>query len=277
LDYNRNYKMKILSWNVAGLRAMLKKENLQDLLKTEDFDIVCLQETKAEEHQVKLPDDILEKYPYRYWHSTQGTTQRKGLSGTTIWSKMKPLNRINPPEIDEEGRVTALEFENFIIVCVYTPNSQKLDSPRFQFRINRWDPEFRKYINDLKTQTQKTVIVTGDLNVAHLDIDIHNPKQNKNKAAGFFDAERVQMQEHIKSGFIDVFRHLYPDKTGAYTYWSQLNPKTRQNNKGWRLDYFLCGGNPHAPIEGNPRIILKDCGMLPEIYGSDHCPLYLDI
>ena len=280
--------MKILSWNVAGIRAMLKKENLQNLLKTQDFDIVCLQETKAEEEQVKLPEEITAKYPYRFWHSSQGTTQRKGLSGTTIWSRIKPINRINPPEIDEEGRITALEFDNFIVVCVYTPNSQNLESPRFQFRTKQWDPIFRNYINTLKNESNKTVIVTGDLNVAYLDIDIHDPKRNKNKSAGFLDLEREQFQEHLKSGFIDVFRHFYPNQLGAYTYWSQLNPKTRQNNKGWRIDYFLCGGNPQTPlkvdpikgdqidkIKGDPLATLKDCGMLPEIYGSDHCPLYL--
>jgi exodeoxyribonuclease III len=263
--------MKILSWNVAGLRAMLKKENLENLLKSEDFDIVCLQETKAEEKQVKLPEEIITKYPYRYWNSTQGTTQRKGLSGTTIWSKTEPINRIPGPEIDEEGRIVTLEFEKFILVCIYTPNSQKMESPRFEFRTEKWDPEFRNYINSLKSspinETNKSVIITGDFNVAHLDIDIHNPKVNKNKAAGFFDAERKQFQLHLESGLIDVYRHFNPDKAGAYTYWNQLNPKTRQNNKGWRIDYFLIGGNP--------KIILKECNMLPEIYGSDHCPIYL--
>jgi len=262
--------MKILSWNVAGLRAMLKKENLENLLKTDTYDIVCLQETKAEEKQVKLSDEIKEKYPYRYWNSTQGTTQRKGLSGTTIWSRFKPLKQIPGPEIDEEGRIVALEFEKFIIVCVYTPNSQKLESPRFKFRTEQWDPEFRNYINSLENNTKKPVIITGDLNVAHLDIDIHNPKVNKNKAPGFFDAEREQFKLHLNSGFIDIYRHLNPDKTDSYTYWNQLNPKTRQNNKGWRIDYFLIRGNPL-----DPKIILKDCGMLSEIYGSDHCPIYL--
>lgn len=262
--------MKILSWNVAGLRAMLKKENLQELLKTENFDIVCLQETKAEECQVNLPLEIREKYPYQYWNSTKGTTQRKGLSGTAIWCKFKPLKRIPGPKIDEEGRIVSLEFEKFILVCVYTPNSQNLESPRFKFRIEQWDPEFRNYVNSIEKKFNKTVIIAGDLNVAHLDIDIHNPKSNKNKAAGFFDDEREQFQEHINSGFIDVFRHFYPDKTGAYTYWNQLNPKTRQNNKGWRIDYFLVKEDPvHSKIKVN------NCNMLPEIYGSDHCPLYL--
>lgn len=266
--------MQILSWNVAGIRAMLKKENLQNLLKKQDFDIVCLQETKAEEHQVKLTEEIKIKYPYRYWNSTQGTTQRKGLSGTTIWSKTKPINIINPPEMDEEGRVTTLEFDTFIVVCVYTPNSQSLESPRFKFRIEEWDPKFRKYINDLKTISQrpKSVIVTGDFNVAYLDIDIHDPKKNKNKTAGFLDDEREEFKKHLDSGFIDIFRYFYPKEIGAYTYWNQLNPKTRQNNKGWRIDYFLISGDIL-----NPPIMLKECRMLPEIHGSDHCPIYLEI
>ena len=274
--------MRILSWNVAGLRALLKKGNLQDLLKKENYDIVCLQETKAEEHQVNLPEEITEKYPYRYWHSTQGTTQRKGLSGTTIWSKIKPKYRINPPEIDEEGRITTLEFDNFIIVCVYTPNSQSLNSPRFEFRTKEWDQVFRNYINALKKIT--LTIIAGDLNVAHRDMDIHDPKKNRNKSAGFLDNERLQFQEHLNAGFIDVFRHLHPDQTDAYTYWSQLNPKTRQNNKGWRIDYFLSGGNPKTPDmlkecgvgeTLKPPDILKECNMLPDVYGSDHCPIYL--
>ena len=261
--------MRILSWNVAGLRALLKKGNLQELLKKENYDIVCLQETKAEESQVILPEEIASEYPYRFWHSTQGTTQRKGLSGTTIWSKIKPDYRINPPDIDQEGRITALQFENFIIVCVYTPNSQSLDSPRFKFRTQEWDLVFRDYINALKKI--KPTIITGDLNVAHRDIDIHDPKKNKNKSAGFLDDEREQFQQHLDTGFVDVFRQFYPDKIGAYTYWSQLNPKTRQNNKGWRIDYFLSGGNPNPKHKNK----IKDCGILPEVCGSDHCPIYL--
>ena len=257
--------MKILSWNVAGLRAMLKKGNLQDLLSKEDFDIVCLQETKAEEQQVKLPSDIESKYPFRFWNSTLGTTQRKGLSGTTIWSKTRPINRINHPEIDEEGRITTLQFEDFIIVCVYTPNSQSIESPRFEFRTQKWDKEFRKYISALKEI--KPTIVTGDLNVALKDIDIYNPIRNKNKAAGFYDDERTEFQKHLDSGFIDVFRYLHPKQQGAFTYWNQLRPANRQNNVGWRIDYFLYGGYSN--------ISKLECEMLPDVYGSDHCPLYL--
>ena len=276
--------MHIVSWNVAGLRAMLKKGNLQELLETRDFDIVCLQETKAEEHQVKLPDEITTKYPYRFWNSTRGTTQRKGLSGTTIWSKNKPLKQIPPPEIDEEGRITTLEYDNFIICCVYTPNSQKIETPRFEFRTKKWDQEFRKYIIALKNI--KPTIVTGDFNVAHLDIDINNVKRNKNKAPGFYDDERTQFQEHLDSGFIDVFRHFHPTQEGAYTYWNQLRPANRENNVGWRIDYFLSGGEssrcaypqtPELTASGATASPIKDCGMLPDVYGSDHCPLYLEL
>ena len=138
----------ILSWNVAGIRACIKKGGL-DFLLVEDHDIVCFQETKAEEHQVKLSDELKAKYPHRYWHATQGITQRKGLSGTSIWSKSEPSRIIEPMEIDVEGRTIALEFTEFIIVTVYTPNSQKLDSERFKFRTEEWDVKFREYINEL--------------------------------------------------------------------------------------------------------------------------------
>ena len=261
--------MKVISWNVAGIRAMLKKGNLQELLAKNDYeyDIVCLQETKAEEQQVNLPKELDEIYPYRFWNSTLGTTQRKGFSGTTIWSKTKPVNRIAHPHIDEEGRITTLEFDKFIIVCVYTPNSQSLKSPRFEFRTKAWDQEFRNYIAELKIM--KPTIVTGDLNVAHSDIDICNAKQNKNKAAGFLDDERTEFQKHLDAGFIDVFRHLHPTQTGAYTYWNQIRPANRLNNVGWRIDYFLFGENPKTSLD------IQDSDILPDVYGSDHCPIYL--
>jgi len=262
--------MHILSWNVAGLRAMLKKGNLQELLSKYDYDIVCLQETKAEEQQVSLPPEILEKYPFRFWNSTLGTTQRKGLSGTTIWSKTRPINRINHPSIDEEGRITTLQYENFIIVCVYTPNSQSLESPRYEFRTQKWDNDFREYITSLKNI--KPTIIAGDLNVAHKSIDIYNPTRCRNKIPGFFDNERTEFQNHLDTGFIDIFRQLYPNKTHAFTYWNQIRPANRVNNIGWRIDYFLFGKNPQAngisPIE---------CKLLTDVYGSDHCPLSLEI
>jgi exodeoxyribonuclease III len=257
-------QMKIVSWNVAGVRAMLKKGYLDKLIAENDYDIICLQETKAEEVQVKLTPEIMEKYPYRFWQSTKGTTQLKGLSGTTIWSKTKPLFRINPPEIDEEGRITALEFGKFIIVCVYTPNSQGLDTPRYEFRIQAWHISFLGYIAALKQR--KTTIIVGDLNVAHNEIDIHKPEKHRD-CAGFLDLERKQFQEYLDVGYADAFRQLYPDAKAKYTYWNQLNPKTRQNNSGWRIDYCLVS---------DPNII-KDCNIMPEVCGSDHCPVYLEL
>ena len=247
---------RIVSWNVAGVRAMLKKGNLEELLIQNDYDIVLLQETKAEEKQVKMPEKLAYMYPYRYWHSTKGTTQRKGLSGTAIWSKIKPISRIDEPEIDEEGRILSLEFDEFIVVCVYTPNSQGL---------NTLHENFGNYITMLKNI--KPTIIAGDLNVAHRDIDIHNPKKHKNKYAGFFDLERDQMNDYLFRGFIDAFRDKYPTVEKKYTYWNQLNPKIRENNSGWRIDYFLT----------TSEIKIKDCNILQDIRGSDHCPIYLEI
>ena len=259
-----SHGVQIISWNVAGIRAMLRKGNLQGLLETTNYDIVCLQETKAEEKQVKLPLEITTKYPHRFWNSTKGTTQRKGFSGTTIWSKHEPLRQIDPPLSDEEGRITTLEFEKFIIVCVYTPNSQGLNTPRFEFRTQKWHIAFLEYIKVLKEI--KPTIVCGDLNVAHKEIDIHKPEKHRD-CAGFLDLERTQFQEYLDMGFIDGFRHLYPNMAKKYTYWNQLNPKVRQNNSGWRIDYFLL--SQISPI--------KECNMLTEILGSDHCPVYLEI
>ena len=250
---------QIISWNVAGIRAMLRKGNLQALLETTNFDIVCLQETKAEEKQVKLPLEITTKYPHRFWNSTKGTTQRKGFSGTTIWSRYEPVRQIDPPLSDEEGRITTLEFENFIIVCVYTPNSQGLNTPRFEFRTQKWHIAFLEYIKVLKEI--KPTIICGDLNVAHKEIDIHKPEKHRD-CAGFLDLERTQFQEYLDAEFLDGFRHLYPNASKKYTYWNQLNPKVRQNNSGWRIDYFLL----------NQISSIKECNMLTDILGSDHCP-----
>ena len=226
--------MKIVSWNVAGIRAMLKKGHLDKFIAENDFDIICLQETKAEEQQVTLSEGIMTKYPHRFWHSTKGTTQRKGLSGTAIWCKEKPISRINAPEIDEEGRITTVEFENFIVVCVYTPNSQGLDMPRYKFRTQVWHKTFLNYIKMLKER--KPTIICGDLNVAHNEIDIHNPERHHD-CAGFLDLERAQFQEYLTVGYVDTFRQLNPDAKEKYTYWNQINPKIRQNNSGWRIDY----------------------------------------
>jgi len=255
--------MKIISWNVAGLRAMIKKGFLLEMLNKQDPDVVCLQETKAEEQQVILPEEITSKYPYRFWESTKGTTQRKGLSGTTIWSKEKPIRQYNPPITDEEGRITTVEFEECIVMCVYTPNSQGLGTARLEFRSTVWHENFKKYISAL--QILKPTIICGDLNVAHNDIDIHNPKSHKT-CAGFLDIERKQIQEYLEIGYIDAFRYLNPDVPKQYTYWNILNPKIRENNSGWRIDYFLI----------SQEIKLKNCILLTDVYGSDHCPVYLE-
>lgn len=256
--------MKIVSWNVAGIRAMIKKGNLDTLIAENDFDIICLQETKAEEHQVKLSEGITTKYPYRFWNSTKGTTQRKGLSGTAIWCKEKPICRINGPDMDEEGRITTLEFEKFVIVCVYTPNSQGLNTERYDFRTDTWHKGFLKYITLLKQR--KTTIICGDLNVAHNEIDIHNPHKHHHYA-GFLDLEREQFQNYLDVGYVDTFRYLYPEAKEKYTYWNQINPKIRQNNSGWRIDYCLI----------SDQYIIKTASIMNEIYGSDHCPVYLEL
>lgn len=257
-------KMKIISWNVAGLRAMIKKGHLQKMLDTHDPDVVCLQETKAEEHQVTLPEEVSNKYPFRFWQSTHGTTQRKGLSGTTIWSKTKPERQYNPPQMDEEGRITTIEFDDYIIVSVYTPNSQGLNTPRLEFRTKVWHESFKEYIAALKIL--KPTIICGDFNVAHEEIDIHNPKTNK-KSAGFLEIERTQFQEYLDVGFIDAFRYLNPGVPKQYTYWNILNPKIRENNSGWRIDYFLVSED----------VDFNSCVLLTDIYGSDHCPVYLKV
>ena len=256
--------MKIVSWNVAGLRAMVRKGHLEKLVLENDYDVVCLQETKAEEHEVTLSAELTERYPYRFWQSTKGTTQSKGLSGTAIWAKEKPILQYAPPDIDEEGRITALEFNEAIVVSVYTPNSQGLDTARYEFRTQDWHISFLGYIAALKEL--KPTIICGDLNVANENIDIHKPEAHK-KYAGFLDLERSQFKKYLEIGYVDAFRKIYPTAIKKYTYWNQLNPKIRQNNSGWRIDYYL------TSLEIN----IKSCEILMDVYGSDHCPIYLEI
>lgn len=256
--------MKILSWNVAGIRACLKKRGL-DFLLAANYDIVCIQETKAEESQVELDVKFKEMYPFRYWNSSSGTTQRKGLSGTAIWSRKEPIGEISAPSFDTEGRITALEFKNFNIVTVYTPNSQGPESERFVYRVTDWDPNFRKYITDLNKE--KNTILCGDLNVAHKDMDMYNMAKYKNKAAGILDEERLEFQKHLDCGFVDAFREVCADAQ-HYTYWEQKRPVMRQKNYGWRIDYFLVNEAKKKQIKG--------CGIIPEQRGSDHCPIWLE-
>ena len=272
--------MNILSWNVAGLRARLKPDETQNnsLMRAifeqvsenglgyKYFDIVCLQETKCTENEVILPSEIEIRYPYRFWNSTDGTSQRKGLSGTTIWCNSPPITALPTPEFDLEGRIVAVEFEKFILVNVYVPNSQTLDSKRYYFR-QEWDKRFFEYINNIKKT--KEVIICGDFNVAHLDIDITNPKQKKNKVAGFYDSERTDFAYLLElSDLIDVFRTIYPKKQRS-TYWSNFMKDTRKKDNGWRIDYFLMSQD----LFNKNCIDMIDIQM--DVSGSDHCPVNL--
>ena len=272
--------LSILSWNVAGLRARVKSDensnnNLSKALfpeinengGCENYDIVCLQETKCMEEQVNLPNDIIRNYPYRFWNSTNGTSQRKGLSGTTIWCKSQPIKVFETPDFDIEGRITALEFEQFILVNVYVPNSQKLNSDRFKFRSD-WNTKFINYISEL--QKSNNIIICGDMNVAHLDIDISSPELKKNKVAGFFDFERVDFAYMIETlNLIDVFRNLNPNKNKS-TYWSNFMKTKRRLDNGWGIDYFLVSNE----LFNKDKINIKICK---DIMGSDHCPIILNI
>ena len=272
--------MRIISWNVAGLRARLKlNEELQSHLSLalfsessessgvvcKDFDIVCIQETKCSESDVKLPSEITNNYPYRLWNSTKGTTQRKGFSGTCVWSINQPI-KSEVPDFDEEGRIIMVEFEKFILVNVYVPNSQKFENDRYKFR-QEWNNKFYDY---LKKLDYKELIICGDMNVAHLDIDITNPASKKNKIAGFFDFERVDFSYMLQElSMCDIYRMLNPNKRKS-TYWSNYLKSSRKSDNGWRIDYFLISEN----IEKDR---INNCNILMEITGSDHCPIELDI
>lgn len=219
--------MKMVSWNVNGLRACVTK-GFVDIFNKLDADIFCLQETKLQEGQIDLP---LEGY-YQYWNYAE----KKGYSGTAIFTKKEPLAVTNGIGIDEhntEGRVITLEFEDFFFVTCYTPNSQN-ELKRLDYRM-KWEDDFREYL--LRLNKKKPVILCGDLNVAHNEIDLKNPKTNR-KNAGFSDEEREKMTTLLNSGFTDSFRYLYPDKEGIYSWWS-YRFNARKNNAGWRIDYFL--------------------------------------
>lgn len=247
--------MKLISWNVNGLRACVKKGFL-DYFKSEDADIFCLQETKLQEGQIDLD---LEGY-YQYWNYAE----KKGYSGTAIFTKKEPLNvyyGINMEHHDKEGRVITLEFEDFYMVTVYTPNSQS-ELARLDYRM-QWEDDFRNYLLDLSSK--KGVVICGDLNVAHKEIDLKNPKTNR-KNAGFTDEERDKFSTLLSSGFIDTFRYFNPDVEGIYSWWS-YRFNARKNNAGWRIDYFLASKNLESRI--------KDASIDTEILGSDHCPVKL--
>ena len=249
--------MKFISWNVNGIRACVTKGFL-DFFKEVDADIFCLQETKLQEGQIELD---LEGY-YQYWNYAV----KKGYSGTAIFTKRKPLSvnyGIQIEEHDNEGRVITLEFEDFYFVTVYTPNSQS-ELKRLEYRM-RWEEDFKTYL--LKLENIKPVIVCGDLNVAHKEIDLKNPKTNK-KNAGFTNEERNKFTELLNAGFIDTYRFFNPIKEGVYSWWS-YRFNARKNNSGWRIDYFLSS----KKIEDR----LVSANIYTEVLGSDHCPVELVI
>ena len=249
--------MKLISWNVNGLRACVGKGFL-DYFKEQQADIFCLQETKLQEGQIELE---LDGY-HQYWNSAE----KKGYSGTAIFTKEKPISvhyGIGIDEHDKEGRVITLEFEKFYMITVYTPNSQE-KLARLDYRM-KWEEDFKNYL--LELDKKKPVIVCGDLNVAHKEIDLKNPKTNR-KNAGFSDEEREKMTKLLESGFVDSFRYFYPNKTDIYSWWS-YRFSARDKNAGWRIDYFLVSDR----IKEN----MKGAEIHTEILGSDHCPVLLNI
>lgn len=260
--------LKIISWNVNGIRAVLKKGFLE-FVKKHDPDILCLQETKAERGQVELD---LPQYE-EYWNSAE----RKGYAGTAIFTKTKPrqllfdLDTMKNGELKDrfgdtqnEGRVMAAEYDGFYLVNVYTPNAKR-DLARLHYRRDVWDPLFLAYLK--KLEKKKPVIVCGDFNVAHEEIDLARPKDNVGNA-GFTPEERAGFDKLVRAGFIDTFRELYPNKTDAYSWWSHF-AKARERNIGWRIDYVCI----------SPRLKpkLKEAFILPEVMGSDHCPVGIDM
>ena len=249
--------MKLISWNVNGIRACVGKGFL-DYFKEADADVFCIQETKMQAGQLELD---LEGYE-QYWNYAQ----RKGYSGTAIFTKKKPLSvsyGIGIEEHDTEGRVITLEFEDFYMITVYTPNSQN-ELARLDYRME-WEDAFLSYLK--KLEENKPVIVCGDLNVAHQEIDLKNPKTNR-KNAGFTDEERGKFQTLLDNGFIDTFRYFYPDQTGIYSWWS-YRFQARAKNAGWRIDYFL--------VSDSLKDRLTDAKIHTDVMGSDHCPVELDM
>ena len=249
--------MRLISWNVNGLRACVQKGFL-DVFRELDADCFCLQETKLQPDQINLELDGYEQY----WCSAE----KKGYSGTALFTKRKPLSvtyGIGVPELDNEGRVITAEFPEFYLVTCYTPNAQR-GLARLDHRM-RWDEAFRSYLKEL--DGRKGVIVCGDLNVAHQEIDLKNPKSNRGNA-GFSDEERESFTKLLDAGFTDTFRYLHPDATGCYTWWSYMY-KARQNNAGWRIDYFLVSDWLRGQIKETP--------IYHEIQGSDHCPVGLEL
>lgn len=249
--------MKLISWNVNGLRAAVTKGFMESFNEL-DADIFCLQETKLQPNQISLELPGYEQY----WNSAV----KKGYSGTAVFTRIKPLsvtNGIGIEEHDQEGRVITAEYDNFYLVCCYTPNSQR-ELARLEYRMT-WEDAFRNYL--LELDKKKPVILCGDLNVAHQEIDLKNPKTNR-KNAGFSDEERAKMTELLDAGFTDTFRHLYPDAIEEYSWWSYMG-KARERNTGWRIDYFITSKRLDDKIQ--------EAKIHQQIFGSDHCPVELDI
>ena len=249
--------MKLITWNVNGLRACMDKGFL-DYVNAEQPDAICLQETKMQEGQAEVP---LEGYQ-QYWNSAQ----KKGYSGTAIFTKHEPLSvsyDIDAEGHDTEGRSITMEFEDFYLVCEYTPNSQD-GLKRLDYRME-WEDARRDYLK--KLDQKKPVILCGDLNVAHKEIDLKNPKTNR-KNPGFSDEERAKFGELLEAGFVDSYRYLYPDVTGVYTWWS-YRFNARKNNAGWRIDYFV--------VSERLKERIKEVTLCTDVYGSDHCPVMLEM
>lgn len=249
--------MKLISWNVNGLRAAVTKGFMESFNEL-DADIFCLQETKLQPDQISLELPGYEQY----WNSAV----KKGYSGTAVFTRIKPLsvtNGIGIEEHDQEGRVITAEYDNFYLVCCYTPNSQR-ELARLDYRMT-WEDAFRNYL--LELDKKKPVILCGDLNVAHQEIDLKNPKTNR-KNAGFSDEERAKMTELLGAVFTDTFRHLYPDAIEQYSWWSYMG-KARERNTGWRIDYFITSKRLDDKIQ--------EAKIHQQIFGSDHCPVELVI
>lgn len=249
--------MKFVSWNVNGIRACVKKGFL-DYFHEVDADIFCIQESKLQEGQIDLE---LEGY-HQFWNYAL----KKGYSGTAVFTKKKPLSikyGVGENGTEAEGRIITLEFESFYLVNVYTPNSQR-DLARLSYRLE-WEEELRKYLIEL--DQNKPVIYCGDLNVAHQEIDLRNPKSNDGNS-GFTNEERGKMTTLLNSGFVDSFRYAYPDAEGAYTWWSYM-AKVRERNIGWRIDYFI--------VSERLKMAIKAAQIHSEVMGSDHCPVLLEM
>ena len=249
--------MKLISWNVNGLRAAINK-GFNDFFDSINADVFCIQETKLQPEQIKF-----EKEGYKqYWNSAV----KKGYSGTAVFTKIEPINvsyGIGIEEHDKEGRVITLEFEKFYLVNCYTPNSKR-ELERLDYR-QVWEDNFREYL--VKLNNTKPVILCGDLNVAHKEIDLKNPSSNHHNA-GFTDEEREKMTQLLDAGFVDSFRYKYPDKTGEYSWWSYMF-HARENNAGWRIDYFI--------VSNKIKEKIIDAKIHQEVLGSDHCPVELEI